>query len=791
MNNNIDISQKAKALSYDERKNLILSIKELELQKHLKQLYINIDNQYYVEITHGAGELGKDLILVKDDKVTEIVIAVIVKVGHVKAKTLGEVDEITQKIRYVKDDTGIIKEIKSQIQMAKKNPVEAKAIFAKLPVTKIIVIIAGEVSVEARKRLENEIPAEVEVKDIQWLVENFTEYYPQIFFDAELIDYIHNTIQSLESNHWLARKGYNLSDIFVDPIVEKKDAPIAISEDNIVNFFKTRKIQFTELKNLVSKRKKILLLGEPGVGKSGAISKICIDILKDISTEISKNKDISSPLEIPILIKAEAILKYENSSELIELLPEALRKRSKIRILLIDALDEVNQEFRVQVLNKLNKFTEELGCTLIVTSRIFEVNQDSELIFEKYELMSFEYNQAIKLFEKLFKGNKLYSNLIHALDEIRNQIPLVPLSLHLLMEIVQDANEIPASISELYDRYLDMIFGRWDKEKGLEILFDYFIKKTYLSTLAHERFFKQNKITISREDFDQFNQNYKEKFNWENEYLKSFIEEIRRIGILEVKKEVFFRHRSFLDYFNATFVFDKRDEINNINEYITELYFNDLWSDSSFFYIGLKREISESLLNNILNSNRNEISDFFSKMEIGKLLQAGWHSPSKIKKNGIEVAIGYSTKIRSVLLEFAENKKIPYPKFFADTILMSVSQISFGSSFLEKEVISILDEKIKNISKENVNEIVPLFWSINKFLNSNVRKNLIDNLLENVSKLKLFEQDEMHILFLLSIIEKNEKETLKTINRKIKKLKQDQKPSFMERYIPKLKRKRA
>ncbi|TGM41707.1 AAA family ATPase [Leptospira biflexa] len=790
MKNHNEICQKAKALTIEERKSILLSIKETDLHHYLKELYKNIDEQYYVEVTHGSTELGKDLILIKDDKVTVIVIAVIVKVGNVRAKTMGEVDEITGKIRSIKKDTNIIKEIKSQIQMAKSHPAEAKAIFAKLPVTKIMVIIAGEVSVEARRRLESEIPSEVEVKDILWLIENFTDYYPQVFFDAELIDFIHNTIQKLESKHWLARKGYNLSDIFVDPVVEKKDTPATLNEENIVSFFRTRKLPFTELKKIINQNRKILLLGEPGVGKSGAISKICIDILKGISTEISKNKNSEILLEIPILVRAEYILNCEKIEDLLEILPDSLRKRSKIKILLIDALDEVGPENRNIVLNKLNQFTEELQCTLVVTTRVIDVSQNTSIAFEKYELMSFEYNQAIKLFEKLFKGNKLYSDLINALDEIRNQIPLVPLSLHLLMEIVQDATEIPASISELYDRYLDMIFGRWDKEKGLDVLFDYFIKKTYLSNLAHEKFYKQNKLIISTEDFLEFNNNYKEKYNWDQEYLESFIKEIKRIGILEIKEEIFFRHRSFLDYFNAAFVFDKRDEIDNINDYIANLYFNDIWSDSSFFYIGLKREITEILLNKILNKEGEELENYISKMELGKLLQAGWHSSSKIKKYGIENSILFASKIRGILTQFAIEKKLPYPKFFADTILMSISQTSFGSTFLEREVKEIINEKISSLNSENIHEIIPLFWSVNKFISSEEKRKIIDNLLTNLTSLKLFETDEMHILFVLSIIEKNDKETLKIINRKIKKLKQDQKPSFIERYIPKLKRKR-
>ena len=70
-----------------------------------------------------------------------------------------------------------------------------------------------------------------------------------------------------------------------------------------------------------------------------------------------------------------------------------------------------------------------------------------------------------------------------SLEKIQAQILLVPLSLMLLVELVEEHREVPASVTELYDRFFDMALGREDREKGIEVLFDYHIKKKFLAEL--------------------------------------------------------------------------------------------------------------------------------------------------------------------------------------------------------------------------------------------------------------------------------------------------------------------
>jgi hypothetical protein len=192
-----ELSQRAKAVSRDERRAIIDALKETELHEYLKELFKAMQPDYTVEITHGVDELGKDLVIVKKDAMTTDVIGVVVKRGSVMASTLGDVEEIIGSVNEVlafKPDRKY-REIESQIKQAFKHKAELKTRFNKLPVDKVFVVLSGDISKRGRNRLDTESEGPVEIFDIDWLIDNFTNYYPQIFFEGKVTDFLQSKIQ--------------------------------------------------------------------------------------------------------------------------------------------------------------------------------------------------------------------------------------------------------------------------------------------------------------------------------------------------------------------------------------------------------------------------------------------------------------------------------------------------------------------------------------------------------------------------------------------------------------------
>ena len=79
--------------------------------------------------------------------------------------------------------------------------------------------------------------------------------------------------------------------------------------------------------------------------------------------------------------------------------------------------------------------------------------------------------QALALCERVISDQALSQSLKTGISQMRNNFELTPLAIFLLIDIIEEHQEVPASLTELYERYTDTVLGKHDKEKGIEVLF--------------------------------------------------------------------------------------------------------------------------------------------------------------------------------------------------------------------------------------------------------------------------------------------------------------------------------
>ena len=566
----MNLEHHARSLPKDLRRQIIMNYKETDLHHFLKNLFQAMESDYTIEVTHGSQEFGKDLVIVKSDKFTEEVIGIVVKRGNISGRTIGDVDSLKERIDKILPKTmeRKLSEISSQIQQALAHPAEMKSILQSLPVSKVFVVLAGTFSNQARLRLTKELAMEIKIFDINWLIDNFTEFYPQIFFDGRVIDFLERKIQELEENHRLINSGKHLSDYFVNPLIMPLRNPIRVTK-NQIKFAKRPRVSFSDLLKLCKQARKLILLGDPGTGKTGAMAKLTIEMYEDAHNKLLKKPGGSEEkILVPVFIPARNLLESESTESFLTeyFKSEETKNRFKVEVVITDGLDEIESINQHAVISKLDEFSEELGCPYILASRKIDIINTLPQKYQKYELRPFEFKQAFQFFSNLISDNKVLATMKETLTKIQTQILLVPLSLMLLVELVEEHKEIPASVTELYDRFFDMILGRWDREKGIEVLFEYHIKKSFLSELAYSEFRGKNRLKIPNEDFEKFLDFYTERYGFTTEDLKTFVQEIKRAGILDQREEVTFKHRSFLDYFAAFYIYENRGELDNLND---------------------------------------------------------------------------------------------------------------------------------------------------------------------------------------------------------------------------------
>lgn len=292
------------------------------------------------------------------------------------------------------------------------------------------------------------------------------------------------------------------------------------------------------------------------------------------------------------------------------------------------------------------------------------------------------------------------------------KIPMVPLSLIFLLELVEEKKEIPASVTELYDRFSDIALGRWDKEKGIEVLFEYLVKKRFLASLAHIELHSKGRVEMPRTEFDQFLDGYAQEYDWDSEYVASFLKELERTGILQLTETVMFKHRSFLDYFGAFFIYDQHDKIEDVQGLIVKIYFDDNWGDAAFFSIGLRREVSETILGKIFDFAKDDIGGHLAKFGVGRLLQAGWHSKAKTRRTALEKGLAYGPILRKDFTDAADQQGNKLPEILADVIVLGIAETSYASSFLFSDQMELLKKYSKEPSSENIFSILSILFSL-------------------------------------------------------------------------------
>ena len=701
-----------------------------------------------------------------------------VKRGDIRGRTVGDVDDLKERVETIlsQAEKKRVREVRSQIEQALAHPAKMKSSLNDLPVSKVYVVLAGEFSTQGRDRLRSELASKVECFDISWLIENFTKFYPQIFFEGRVIDFIEKKIQELEKKHWLEKTGKNLSEYFVEPLIRAFSDPINFVEGDLKDIKKIlerKKLPFFRLGELCKRKNKLILLGDPGTGKTGALAKLAIEMYKKAHQMILKKSGNSGKLDtkisVPVFTSARKLLEVESVECFLEAYfkSETVADRFNVNVIMVDGLDEIESENRHVIINKLDKFSESIGTSYILTSRKIDIINTLSEKYQKYELLPFEFSQAIQFFSKLIKDQEVLGTMREGLEKIRDQVLLVPLSLMLLIELVKTHKEIPASITELYDRFFDMALGRWDEAKDIKVLFEYLFKKRFLWNLAYYEFWKKNRLEIPAKDFDNFLRSYAAQYGWERDACNNFVLEIERAGILNQREEVNFKHRSFLDYFVALYIHENRGDIPDLKDLIVKTYFNSRWSEVSFFYIGLRREISPDLLHSIDSYEGETSTAIFDKLLSGRLLQAGWHSPTQTHIDGIKKAIEYVPRVHETFQSLIDSSKPKIPDIMSDFIVLTLTDHSFNSGFLQRPVKEVLNQLITSESHDDIYKAVALHCSVYRFLDPSEIDKYTNALLDRITNLETKEQ--VRILLLMTLVEADKK-IMRLMRRKINRI---------------------
>jgi len=347
------------------------------------------------------------------------------------------------------------------------------------------------------------------------------------------------------------------------------------------------KIQNPGIKSCTDFSHRLIITGSAGCGKSMFIRHLFLDAIKDkkyvpILVELRDLNDNVATINDAIQKNMQSH-DFDMSIEYIE-----MAKKCGHFCFLLDGYDEVNHEKEKHVLAEIKSISNRYNkCPIIISTRNIDsiVSIDNFYIFSMKNL---EIDDAINLINKLPYDDIVKNNFINDLKEgifnKHHSFLSNPLLLSIMLLTYGENSEIPSKLSLFYNYAYEALFQRHDAYKGgysrcrrseLDILdytkvFELFSLRTY-----DKRLFKMPR----RDCLEHIEKSKKTlSFNFGSE---QFLDDCLNAVCLLIEDglDISFTHRSFQEYFVATYISSSEEKIQ---EMLISKYMTYMLSDTVF-----------------------------------------------------------------------------------------------------------------------------------------------------------------------------------------------------------------
>lgn len=383
---------------------------------------------------------------------------------------------------------------------------------------------------------------------------------------------------------------------------------------------------------------------------------------------------------------------------------------NKNYILFIDALDEIgDKDSKEKALEEIKKFSSNNPeIQIICSSR----NSDSllglcrNLDFRYYEINGISMQQAESFLGRYFEDDSIKcKRLVKSLKDSRilDKLPKTPLTLTLLTSLFdENGYEIPATISDLYKYFVEILLNKNIKENHLDLL-KVGIHRSVLSYVAE--FLHRNKLkSIDKSELITKISAFAKERGHKYDVTELINDLIQNISLLveNDRGEIEFKHLSFQEYFTAFQYYSttpngKENFVNN---------FNDVWwQNVAIFYAGMTKD-SPELIEEILESSiPTEFHEYLINMAgFGYLIQALYNTPMKdrlrvINHNieNINNALRFITKTNDD--KYFEVKSFLHTSYGANKILGYWYEFHHSSITLKEPLEELFSQLIQQLEE--------------------------------------------------------------------------------------------
>lgn len=653
-----------------------------------------------VKVTHEKGnkpEFGKDLVCSLIDAIENKKdwLAFVVKKGKVAGAS------------------GVIREIEHQVHECFKYAYKSLEQTAKIPINKVKVITNESFSNGAKDKIfdsNNDDRANIDFWDGEKLVYFIDKYYPKFWIKGskQYKSYIERFQNHIKSDDFTKSLGIDDKKIsrLVNCMIEPQIVERISNEEGEVEW-KKRKVN-----TIIGLPDNSFIIGDAGSGKT--------TFFKELAKEIIEQNAFRNDLEFyPILLSFISLRDsgYDVDFTISEYFQRDWNKDLNINwdeiklkancCIFLDGLDELalisDKELAIKSLNTFHQLNPDIK--LICSSR------PSDYIFYNCEDIGFRYleinqlnlSQIESFISSYFNEEEIKSKkLLKSLKDtgLLDKLPKTPLTVALVTILFDESEvEIPATITDLYTTFVDLLLGKYKPESTVEIL-EIGAKHRLLCFIAKE-LHTTNQKYIDENDLVVLIRRYASERGHKIDYDSIIDDIINNTGLLikSNRNEIQFKHLSFQEYFTAYEIFHHRQTDRSL---IIENFNNLWWQNVGLFYAGLSKDAPQ-LIKEVLKENepQNFKEYILNTGGIGKLLQALYNTPISERKLGLQRSTNNVIK----LIEIVENgNSTPEINFWRNFSKYGLMQI-FGGFFAQTHWSITLVEAMKQVFSEKIEKL--------------------------------------------------------------------------------------
>ena len=363
----------------------------------------------------------------------------------------------------------------------------------------------------------------------------------------------------------------------------------------------------------------LMVLGDPGIGKSTFLRKIGLEALKQggqiqrdcipVLIELKEFRDETCDLKQKITAEFETCGFPEAVA-----FTEASLEQGKLMILL-DGLDEVPTSNLNRVIEHIENFVDAHDSnTFVASCRIAAYRSSQGVYFQRFTdvtLAEFDDEQIEQFIRRWFNSEldrsagtagSYWALLKKDENKATKELAQTPLLLTFLCLVYDRQQVLPTQRSTLYGKALDILLSEWSAQKRLEHdpIYEGFhpdLEKVLLSQIAYDSFKKDQFFFLKNDITSRISKFLAETLDapkyLDGAALLRAIEKQQGILVQRATNIYSFSHLTLQEYLTAFRVIEARLEANLINQYLTD----ERWQEVFLLVAGLSGDRAIDMLN--------------------------------------------------------------------------------------------------------------------------------------------------------------------------------------------------